>query len=65
MIRKGVFSMNKESFIDALLCLDRKQLAKYIRDKGKEPKMISPFVIFPSDSAISNTKKNRRQGQKC
>lgn len=49
--------MNKESFIDALTCMTREDIAKYIREKGKEPKMIKPFIIFPNDTTISKNSK--------
>ena len=51
--------MNKNSFINALTCMTREEIAKYIREKGKEPKMIKPFVVFPDDVAMN---KNNKKG---
>ena len=53
--------MNKESFIDALTCMTREDIAKYIKEKGKEPKMIKPFIIFPDDT-IEKSKGGKKDG---
>ena len=56
--------MNSESFVSILTSLSREELAEYIRQKGKEPKMIAPFVILSlNDSAISKTKNKRKGGR--
>ena len=47
--------MNKDSFIEALTCMTREEIAKYIKEKGKEPKMIKPFIVFPYDNDIKDT----------
>lgn len=59
MIRKEEITMDKNSFINALTCMTREEIAKYIREKGKEPKMIKPFVVFPDDVAMN---KNNKKG---
>ena len=36
----------KQNFIQTITSMDREQLARFIREKGKEPKKIKPFVIL-------------------
>lgn len=39
--------MDKDTFIDALTCMTKEQIAHFIKTKGKEPRMIKPFIILP------------------
>lgn len=39
--------MNKDAFIEALTCMTKEQIAQFIKTKGKEPRMIKPFIILP------------------
>lgn len=38
--------MNKENFIKILSSLSSEDIRKLISDKGKEPKLIAPFIIL-------------------
>lgn len=53
--------MDRDLFIAAIASLDREQLSSYIKEKGKEPKMIKPFVVFPHDKS---TNKQSKKGKK-
>ena len=48
MLEKGG-KMDKDTFIEALTCMTKEQIAKFIREKGKEPRMVRPFIILPDD----------------
>lgn len=43
---------NKNEFLKMLTVLDRDQLQEFIKDKGRKPKMIKPFICL--NSRISN-----------
>lgn len=38
----------KKNFIQLITSMDREQMARFIKEKGKEPKKIKPFVILSS-----------------
>ena len=38
----------KKNFIQLITSMDREQMARFIKEKGKEPKKIKPFAILSS-----------------
>lgn len=52
--------MDRSTFIEALTCMSRDEIAKFILEKGKEPKPIRPFVMFPYESDCDARKERRK-----
>ena len=40
---------DKEDFLTMLTYLDREQISAFIKQKGKEPKVIKPFIYLNSN----------------
>lgn len=38
--------MNKDDFLKLLTSASREEIAQFIKEKGKEPKKIKPFILF-------------------
>lgn len=43
---KTNYEKNKKDFIQMLMSVDKDQLQEFIKTKGREPKMIKPFICL-------------------
>lgn len=46
MKRKETYEEKKGKFLDMLLSADKDQLSDFIKNKGRKPKMIKPFICL-------------------
>lgn len=46
MKKDSNYDRKKSNFITMLLSMDREQISSFIKDKGREPKKVRPFVYL-------------------
>lgn len=42
----------KNNFVESLLEIDRERITEFIKQKGKEPKKIKPFIFLPQSTKV-------------
>ncbi len=45
-MKSNIPKINKSEFVQLLSSLSKEEIATIINNKGKEPKLIRPFIIF-------------------
>lgn len=42
----------KNNFVKSLLVINREEITEFIKQKGKEPKKIKPFIFLPQSTKV-------------
>lgn len=42
----------KNNFVESLLVINREEITEFIKQKGKEPKKIKPFIFLPQSTKV-------------
>ena len=42
----------KNNFVKSLLEINREEITEFIKQKGKEPKKIKPFIFLPQSTKV-------------
>ena len=50
--KKSDMDKIKNNFVESLLVINREEITEFIKQKGKEPKKIKPFIFLPQSTKV-------------